>query len=213
MHGLALTFGRRRVLGMAAALLGLAVAAPGTRAQTNEQAEQAVRQLVEGIITVLSDELDSEAELKQLGQVIADEADLDALGQLSLGRYRRQLNDQQQEEYRALFRQLMLRKFAGYLNAYAGRDLGAPDALFDITGSRTVSDGDILVESRILPPSQQPLDVTWRVRERNAQPMVIDVIVEQASLLITQRNEFASVIAQQGIDGFLADLRERLQGG
>lgn len=211
MHGPALTFGRRRVLGVALVLLGLAVAAPGTRAQTNEQAEQAVRQLVEGIIQVLSDELDSEAELKQLGQVIAEEADLDALGRLSLGRYRRQLNEQQQQEYHELFRQLMLRKFAGYLNAYAGRDLGAPGELFEITGSRTVSGGDALVESRILPPSQPPLDVTWRVRQRDEQPMVIDVIVEQASLLITQRNEFASVIAQKGIDGFLADLRQRLQ--
>jgi phospholipid transport system substrate-binding protein len=204
---------RRGALGVMVLVLGLAAGTPQARAQANQQAEDAVRNLVTGIITILSDRLDTADELKELGQVIDKEADLDALGQLSLGQYWRQLTDAQKQEYRGLFRQLMLRKFAGYLNAYAGEGLGAPDKLFKITGSREVSGGDFLVESQILPPSAPPLAVTWRVRERDNRPLIIDVIVEQASLLITQRNEFGAVIGQRGIDGFLADLRSRVQGG
>jgi phospholipid transport system substrate-binding protein len=206
-----LRLGRRGALGVMILVLGLTAGVPEARAQANQQSEDAVRRLVTGIIKILSDRLDTQEELKELGQVIDKEADLDALGQLSLGRYWRQLSDQQKLEYRDLFRQLMLRKFAGYLNAYAGQDLGAPDKLFKVTGSREVSGGDFLVESQILPPSAPPLAVTWRVRNRGSRALIIDVIVEQASLLITQRNEFGAVIAQRGIDGFLADLRNRVQ--
>jgi phospholipid transport system substrate-binding protein len=202
---------RRGAIGVMILLLGLTAGAQGTQAQANAQAEDAVRRLVTGIITILSDQLDTEDELKELGQVIDKEADLDALGQLSLGQYWRQLNEAQKQEYRQLFRRLMLRKFAGYLNAYAGEGLGAPDKLFKVTGSRAVSGGDFLVESQIMPPSAPALNVTWRVRDRNSRALIIDVIVEQASLLITQRNEFGAVIAQKGVDGFLSDLRNRLQ--
>jgi phospholipid transport system substrate-binding protein len=206
-----LRLARRWALGIMVLVLGLAGVISEPRAQASQQAEDAVRRLVTGIITILSDRLDTQEELKELSQVIDEEADLDALGQLSLGQYWRQLSDEQKQDYRDLFRQLMLRKFAGYLNAYAGQGLGAPDKLFKITGSREVSGGDFLVESQILPPSAPALAVTWRVRERGSRALIIDVIVEQASLLITQRNEFGAVIAQKGVEGFLADLRNRLQ--
>lgn len=206
-----LRLARRWALGIMVLVFGLSGGISEPRAQASQQAEDAVRRLVTGIITILSDRLDTQEELKELGQVIDEEADLDALGQLSLGQYWRQLSDEQKQDYRDLFRQLMLRKFAGYLNAYAGQGLGAPDKLFKITGSREVSGGDFLVESQILPPSAPALAVTWRVRERGSRALIIDVIVEQASLLITQRNEFGAVIAQKGVEGFLADLRNRLQ--
>lgn len=202
----------RRRLGVV--LLAAAIAlgfAQGSSAAATDEAQAAVQRLVEEIIKILStDELDTQQEIEQLGQVIDREADLDILGRLSLGRHWRDFSEVQQEEYRELFRRLMLRKFAGYLNAYAGQDLGPTAELFQITGSQELSGDDILVETRITPAEKPPLRVGWRVRERDSRALVIDVIVGEASLLITQRSEFGAVIGQRGVDGFLDDLRGRV---
>ena len=41
------------------------------------------------------------------------------------------------------------------------------------------------------------------------QPVIIDLIVEGVSLLVTQRSEFAAVIERSDMDGLLAELRAR----
>ena len=66
-----------------------------------------------------------------------------------------------------------------------------------------------LVSTRVI-GGGPPLKVDWRVRERDDGGLVaIDVIVEGVSLIVTQRSEFAAVIERQGMDGLLAELRQR----
>jgi phospholipid transport system substrate-binding protein len=66
------------------------------------------------------------------------------------------------------------------------------------------------VQSRVLPPGGQPLRVDWRLRERPDRPVVIDLIVEGISLLVTQRSEFAAVLERTGVDGLLIELKARV---
>jgi ABC-type transporter MlaC component len=40
--------------------------------------------------------------------------------------------------------------------------------------------------------------------------VIIDLIVEGISLLVTQRSEFAAVLERSGVDGLLAELRARV---
>jgi phospholipid transport system substrate-binding protein len=40
--------------------------------------------------------------------------------------------------------------------------------------------------------------------------VAIDVIVEGVSLIVTQRSEFSAVIERRGMDGLLAELRQRV---
>ncbi len=39
--------------------------------------------------------------------------------------------------------------------------------------------------------------------------MILDLVIEGASLLVTQRSEFASVIERSDVDGLLAELSAR----
>ena len=80
-----------------------------------------------------------------------------------------------------------------------------------MTGAKVVSDQDALVSSRILSNGEPPLQVDWRLRERDgAAPVTIDLIVEGVSLIVTLRSEFGSVIERQGFDGLLVELRQRI---
>ena len=213
MHRPNVAFDRRRLVAFVAAMAVVTGLGGGVRAAAQDEAETSVRRLATQIIEMLSSnglDRDEESRLRDLAEVIEEEADLDLLGRLVLGHHWRTLDDQQKDEYLELFRQLMLRKFAGYLHAYTGDQLGPPDQVFDITGSRAVNERDIIVESRVHPPDREPLQVSWRMRGRD-DPVIIDVVFENVSLLISQRSEFAAVIERRGAEGLLAELKARLE--
>ena len=56
----------------------------------------------------------------------------------------------------------------------------------------------------MFPTNGPPLALDWRLREGDAGPVIIDLIVEGASLLVSQRSEFAAVIERHDLDGLLA---------
>jgi phospholipid transport system substrate-binding protein len=206
---------RRGGLGGAAALmLAVALGGPGVLASERlASAESSVQRLVDEIIELVSSsDLERSDAVQRLGQVIDDEADLDRLGRMVLGQHWRTASEAEREEYQTLFRHLMLHRFTGYLSAYgAGLDQRARDELFEITGSRRQGEQDIVVHSLIRPPTRPPIRADWRLRDRGGKPVIIDVVVENVSLLISQRSEFSSVIAQGGLGRLLSEMRARLE--
>jgi phospholipid transport system substrate-binding protein len=55
--------------------------------------------------------------------------------------------------------------------------------------------------------------VDWRLRAREGNYKIIDLMVEGLSMGQTQRSEFASVIRQNGgtVEGLLSELRKKVQ--
>jgi phospholipid transport system substrate-binding protein len=202
---------RRHLIGAILALLGsllpgrLARAAPSAAA-----AEEVVRRLVDHVWQLLAERGLEQVSDQDLHSVLDEGTDLSLLGRLVLGRYWRDANPRQRTEYLRLFRHYMLQTFVQRLRQYAGADLGQPGARLQIIASRPVGERDILVQSRVAPPTSQPLRVDWRLRERPGEPVIIDLIVEGISLLVTQRSEFAAVLERSGVDGLLTELRARV---
>jgi phospholipid transport system substrate-binding protein len=107
-------------------------------------------------------------------------------------------------EYLELFRAFALDNLASRLHVYDGQD-------FEIVGAQAVNERDAVVATRVTGGGRPPLKVDWRVRELDDGDLVaIDVIVEGISLIVTQRSEFSSVIERRGMDGLLAELRQRV---
>jgi phospholipid transport system substrate-binding protein len=183
----------------------LALAAP-----TATVAEEVVQRLVDQVWQLLANGDIASVDQGELLSVLEEGTDLSLLGQLVLGRYWRQANPRQRTEYLRLFRRYMLQTFVQRLRQYVGSDLGVTGERFQIIASRPVGQRDILVQSRVAPPSSQPLRVDWRLRERPGEPVIIDLIVEGISLLVTQRSEFAAVLERGGIDRLLSELQARV---
>lgn len=203
---------RRRLVGVAAGLLALAVAGrvavaapdPGT-------AESVVEQLVARVFEVVTrDGLDEPSAMVTLTSVVEQRADLTLLGRLILGRHWRLATPAQRAEYDRLFRDYMLKTFVQRLRPYAGADVDAIEERFKIDGSHAVGRRDVVVRSSLTPPSSPPMRVDWRVRQHDGRSRVIDLVVEGVSLLVTHRSEFAAVLDSRGMDGLLAELRGRI---
>src|SRR5918996_1289515 len=104
----------------------------------------------------------------------------------------------------AVLRDRALDNLASRLHVYDGQD-------FEIVGAQAVNERDAVVATRVTGGGRPPLKVDWRVRELDGGDLVaIDVIVEGISLIVTQRSEFSSVIERRGMDGLLAELRQRV---
>jgi phospholipid transport system substrate-binding protein len=204
-------FERRALLALAAGVL-ITAGMPAVAGAPEADAEQVVQGLVEDIWTTLrEDGVDDAARVEQLRQLLETRTDVALLSRLALGRHWQRLPEAQQADYQKLFRQVVLGSMARRLNTYAG-DAAIPlEERFRILGSAPAGSQDILVRSKVFPSNGPPLSIDWRLRSGQRGPVIIDLIIEGASLLVAQRAEFAAVIERRDVEGLLAELRARAQ--
>jgi phospholipid transport system substrate-binding protein len=183
--------------------LALGPASPAT-------AERVSQDLVGQIwATLRTNGVEQRRRVEQLSALIEARTDVPLLSRLVLGRYWQQLADQQRHDYEKLFREVVIRSLARRLDGYADAADGSVDDRFQIVASSPAGKNDVLVRSKVIPRQGKPLALDWRLRQRDQGPVIIDLIVEGASLLVSQRSEFAAVIERSNLDGLLAELRAR----
>ena len=198
---------RRRLL-HAAGLAPLALLLGGGSARaavSADAAQQMIEEVGAEVLTVLRDPaLDNQQKFDRLVVLLDGPIDLEIIARLILGRHWRSASETQRAEYIELFRAFALDNLASRLHVYDGQD-------FEIVGARAVNERDAVVATRVTGAGRQPLKVDWRVRDRgNGDLVAIDVVIEGVSLIVTQRSEFSAVIERSGIDGLLAELRQRV---
>jgi phospholipid transport system substrate-binding protein len=181
---------------------------PGRSAQATvsaDAAQQMIQDIGTQVLAILRDQgLDNRQKFERLVALLDGPIDLELIARLILGRHWRSASEAQRAEYLQLFRAFALDNLASRLHVYDGQD-------FEIVGAQAVDERDAVVATRVTGGSRPPLKVDWRVRERDDGHLVaIDVIVEGVSLIVTQRSEFSAVIERRGMDGLLAELRQRV---
>ena len=129
--------------------------------------------------------------LRQLKQLLDRSTDLELVARLVLGRYWRQATPEQQAEYVRLFKELVMQTMAERFSWYTGET-------FEITGAKPVDERDTMVATRILRRAgKPPIMVDWRVRQSADSFLLIDILAEGVSLVVTQRAEAADVIGRE----------------
>jgi phospholipid transport system substrate-binding protein len=198
---------RRRLLdGLRLAPVLLLLAGRSAQATVSaDAARQMIQEVGTQVLAILRDQgLDNRQKFERLVALLDGPIDLELIARLILGRHWRSASEAQRTEYLQLFRAFALDNLASRLHVYDGQD-------FEIVGAQAVDERDAVVATRVTGGGRPPLKVDWRVRARDDGHLVaIDVIVEGISLIVTQRSEFSAVIERQGMDGLLAELRQRV---
>jgi len=183
---------RRFILGaaMAAPLLGMMASAARAQALSADAAKafinQSGQQLV-GIVNGGGSPTDRATQLRTLvNQIVA----VDQVGDYVLGRYINVATPAQHSQFQQLFHQLLSYNITYQIKAYQG-------VSFVVNGA-TPQDGGMLVDTTITTPGKAPADVGWDVQEIGGKPQIVDVIVAGTSMRITTRNDYASVITDNG---------------
>ena len=206
-------FGRRELLAIAAGLLVLhSLGALAPAAASDRTPEQVVQGLAQDIwATLNTDGVDGSGRIDELLSLLEAHTDVDLISRLALGRYWSRLPEAQQKDYQQLFRDVVIRSLARRLDGYATQARGPLEQRFQIVSSAPAGEKDTLVRSRVVPRDGPSLTLDWRLRDGPSGPLIIDLIVEGASLLVAQRSEFAAVIERNHLDGLLTELRARAE--
>ncbi|WP_245838361.1 MlaC/ttg2D family ABC transporter substrate-binding protein [Niveispirillum lacus] len=194
------------------AAVAVPVLAPTPAFAQNVKGPQASADFVQSLgdkaIATLADPKISKDQAKAVFRDLLNENfDINTISRFVLGRYWNLANDAQKKEYQGLFEQMIVEVYAERFSQYAGEK-------FKVTGAQPSGENDAVVTSQVLRPGgQPPVNVSWRVRTRDGNHKIIDVIVENVSMSVTQRSEFASLIESNGgkFEALLEALRQRIQ--
>ncbi len=157
------------------------------------------------IISIANEKGISEEKKKDKIITVIDGAiDADWISRFVLGKNYKTLSEENKTKFSKLYRDFMINTYGPKFRNYNGRR-------FDVV-EVTEQNGFFVAKSEFLPKdSNVPINVNFRVKEREGKLVILDFIAEGVSLIETQRSEFNSAISQKGVDGFLVDLDARVK--
>jgi phospholipid transport system substrate-binding protein len=191
--------------------VALSLAAVAAMAAPAADAPGFINDLLSKALSSLNDkQLSQQQRDKDFRDVLDRDFDMPRIARFVLGRYWNAADEQQRQSFQKLFEDYLVKAYGERFSQYSGEQV-------KITGSRSESDTVTLVSSQVLRPNgAPPAKVDWRVRKDNTGDYkIVDIDVEGVSMLLTQREEFGSVIQRNGGDvtGLNKTLEEKLASG
>jgi phospholipid transport system substrate-binding protein len=200
----------RRALFLLVLLASLGLAAASGRAAPTSDATGFVKDLLTKALQSLSDKsLSDEEKEKRFRDTLDTKFDMPRISRFVLGRYWKTAGDRDKQEFQKLFEDYVVRAYSARFSQYSGEQV-------QVIGARPESDTVTLVTSQIIRPNgAPPAKIDWRVRRQDNDLRIVDIDVEGVSMLVTQREEFGSVIQRSGgtVAGLNKTLQERLASG
>ena len=161
----------------------------------------------EGIEQIINANVPQAEKDKRFAKLFNEALDLDSIGQFVLGRNWRTATADQRKEFIKVYRQLNVSTWSKRFDEFKGKQF-----IFKGTAPSN-STGQVFVNSVVPMEQGEPAKVVWRVREKNGQYKVVDIIIENVSLAITARNEYTAFIKNNkgGVDALIANLKSKIK--
>ena len=152
---------------------------------------------------ILSKDITKEQKIIELKSIAKETVDIMGVGFYSLGSARKNLNENQKEQYLNLFEKYFLKSFSSRLSEYTNPKI-------EVQGKKKINQNYTIVNSLLIGTSERPeVKIDWRIYTKNPNnPLIRDLIIEGLSLARTQKEEFASILNSN--DGDINSLFEVL---
>ena len=178
-------------------------------AQVNAQeAEKFIKDTTaKGIEQIINANISQAEKDKRFYDLLNGALDLDFIGQFVLGRNWRTATPEQRKEFISVYRDLNIATWSKRFNEFKGKN-------FVFKGTTpSSSKGQIFVDTVVPMDQGEPAKVVWRVREKNGDYKIVDIIIEGVSLAQSARSEYTAFIKNNpgGIDALIADLQAKLK--
>lgn len=188
------------------AVIALATLSTGAQAAMTDDGRRIIQSMSTTVIANLKNQKVSRSERERLFEKLLDQHfDINTIGRWVMGRAWRAATPAERAEYMKLFRSYVLKTYTKQLSTYTGEN-------FKVTGAAPDGKGVVVYSQIVSPnPAEKPIDLKWRMREVNGSLKVRDVVIENISMSLNQRREFASVYNRTGsVQGLINTIRAKL---
>jgi len=138
---------------------------------------------------VLAKNISKEDKINKLKLIAKDTVDIRGIGFYTLGSFRKNLSENQKNEYLDLFEDYFLKSFSSRLSEYTNPKI-------EVQNKKVLSKNYTIINSLLVGTSERPeVKIDWRIYTKNPDnPLIRDLIIEGLSLVRTQKEEFASIL-------------------
>jgi len=138
---------------------------------------------------ILSNDTSKEQKMSDLKIIAKETVDIRGIGFYTLGKIRKNLNDEQKKTYTELFENYFLKSFSSRLAEYTNPEI-------DVVSKEVLNENYTIVNSILKSTSDRPeVKIDWRIYTKNKEnPLIRDLIIEGLSLARTQKEEFSSIL-------------------
>ena len=135
----------------------------------------------------------------KLSEMALKTVDIKGVAYYAIGKYGKELNNEQLNDYLLLFEKYFLKSFTSRLADYS-------DPKINVISADVVNEKYTIVKSILLATDKRPeVKIEWRVYTKNTdKPLIRDLIIEGISLARATKEEFISIIDTN--DGDVAKL-------
>ena len=185
-------------------ILALFISSINSFALANFEAEEKfVSNFADNAISILSnDSLDASQKNIQFTELVMSSIDMNLISKFVLSKYWKLATDDQKKEYLAAFKQYFISSYANKLDQYSGEKV--------VIVSSNAAKKFVIVKSNIVRDGTDTLkiELDWRLLTRDGQTKIIDLSIEGISLIIAQREEFQSFLANNdnNLDALISNL-------
>ena len=162
---------------------------------TNLNEEEFVKKFADDAIMILGNEQISVNEKNdQFTSLVMSAIDLNLISQFVLSKTWKSATDDQKERYISAFKTYFINSYANKLDQYSGERIivnGSEEA-----GKYVIVDTNIIREGT----DTLKINLKWRLLNKNGDIRIIDLNIEGISLVIAQREEFQSFLANNNGD-------------
>lgn len=198
----------RFFLALLPAILLIAMTAPLRSAAAAADPGTFMKEVSGEVLQLLADKQHSDAErAQQFATLVGNYFDVPRIARFVLGQNWRTASDDERQQFTQAFRTYMTQVYWSRFTQYNGQSI-------NVTGQRAQSDTLTVVSTQIIQPSgQPPVKVDWTVTKEGDNYKIIDVSIEGVSQVLTYRQEFASIIAQNDghVSALIAELNKKLK--
>jgi len=148
-----------------------------------------VQSTVNRASAILTKSISREDKMNELKLIAKDTVDIRGIGLYTLGSFRKNLSENEKNEYSDLFENYFLKTFSSRLSEYTNPKIEVKD-------KKVLNKNYTIVNSVLVGTSERPeVKIDWRIYTKNAEnPLIRDLIIEGLSLVRTQKEEFASIL-------------------
>lgn len=200
---------RRFIAPLVLLLAFAAVGLPGTaRAEISPEDGKAFVQNIatKGINQVIAANIPQQEKTDRFREMFLANFDTESTARFVLGRHWRSADESERDRFAKLFEQYNVLIWSRRFNEYDGQEL-------KVTGTRPDGDKGLFVESQVVDDDQagKPINIVWRLRQREGGPKVVDIIVEGVSMALTYRSEYDSIVGRSGLSGLNEQLAKKVE--